>query len=84
MIAKRRLFLFGNGEIRFGDELNFKGAIHLGFGRAMRDFLAALALRRVPSIVPTPPVRVAHFAHDAIFHLRAVYGCAGISHRLAG
>src|SRR5439155_25928778 len=52
--------------------------------RSMSDFLAALALRRIPAVIPVPPVRKTHFANDAIFDLRAVNGGPGISQRLAG
>ena len=80
--AKRRLVLLGNAGVRLRVELDVEDAVRSGARRAVGDFLAALRAGRTPAI-PAPPMRPAHFAHDAILHLRAIDRRAGVALGLA-
>ena len=54
------------------------------FGDAMRDFLAALGAGRAPAIIPIPPVRIMHLAHNPIFDLRGINRRAGVGKGFPG
>ncbi len=78
-----RLVFLRNRQIGLGWELDDEGAVVLGRGGAAGDFLARGVARRTP-VKPAPPHGPAHVADDAVFHLRAVDGRAGVARGGAG
>ena len=81
-VVEGRLVLLRHRQVGLGDELDREGAVGLGEGRAVDNFLAG-SLRGPPPAAPRPPDRVSHFADHAVADLGPVDGRPGVGRGLA-